>query len=90
MIKTRRKLEDIWHEVPVDYYQKGVASNFLQRSWHRGRLKATIGLLEDQQLNRNRNKALDVGCASGWFISEIARHFPGYKFLFGKMPTYIN
>lgn len=80
MIKTRRKLEDIWREVPVDYYQKGVASNFLQRSWHRGRLKATIGLLEDQQLNRNRNKVLDVGCASGWFISEIARHFPGYKF----------
>ncbi|MDP3998140.1 MAG: class I SAM-dependent methyltransferase [bacterium] len=75
-----KKLEKIWREVPVDYYQKGVAGNILQRLWHKGRLNAVLDFLESQGLEQSKKKILDVGCASGWFISEIANHYPKNNF----------
>src|SRR3989344_3527667 len=65
-----KSLEEIWHDVPPDYYQKGVKNNILQRQWHQGKLKATLSLAPSDP-----KKILDVGCASGWFLSEIARKY---------------
>ena len=58
-------------QVPVDYYQKGVERNFLQRMWHTNKLNTILALIEDTP-----KKVLDVGCASGWFLSNIAAKFP--------------
>lgn len=74
-----KNLEKIWQRVPVDYYQRSVAKNILQRIWHRGRINATLDFMKECQLKDN-SKILDVGCASGWFISEIAHHYPQHKF----------
>lgn len=58
-------------QVPIDYYQKGVRHNFFQKTWHTRKLTAVAGFIQN-----NPKKILDVGCASGWFLSQIARKFP--------------
>ncbi|MDO8657208.1 MAG: class I SAM-dependent methyltransferase [Candidatus Levybacteria bacterium] len=76
-----KKLEEIWREVPVDYYQKSVKNNILQRIWHKKRLELVIRLLnESSNINKDNTKILDVGCAGGWFISSIFSHFPKGKY----------
>lgn len=69
-----KKLEDIWHQVPQDYYQKGIEKNLLQRIWHRGKFNAIISLIDKEP-----NNILDVGCASGWFLYKIASRYPKAK-----------
>lgn len=69
---TPSDLEDIWHQVPPDYYQEGIAHNPLQRMWHTGKLQAVIELIRDISPKR----ILDVGSASGWFLSELAKQYP--------------
>jgi len=71
---TQEELHAIWHKVPVDYYQKGVKNNILQRLWHRGKLVAVASLV-----NENTKKILDVGCASGWFLHMLSKKFPNAK-----------
>jgi len=66
----------IWKKVPVDYYQKGIKSNVLQRMWHKHKIKTAKKLMN----NLTFNKCLDVGCASGYMISEIAKDFPKKEF----------
>lgn len=69
------KLEEkILNQVPPDYYQKGVKKNFLQRAWHGGKLKTVFELIEKEP-----KRVLDVGCASGWFLSEVKRKYPKSK-----------
>lgn len=58
-------------QVPPDYYQKGVRSNFLQKRWHTGKLKAVLN-----HIDFSPEKVLDVGCASGWFLSQIKEKYP--------------
>lgn len=65
---------EILHQVPTDYYQEGVKNNLLQRIWHKGKLKAVLNLIEDEPKN-----VLDVGSASGWFLSNIHRKYPKSK-----------
>ena len=67
-------LEEIWDQVPPDYYQRSVEANFLQRVWHTRRLKMAIKLMDGEK-NKPKN-VLDVGCASGWFLSELALRYP--------------
>lgn len=62
---------DIISQVPVDYYQKGIEENFLQRFWHTHKLSAVLSLMY-----KKPKKILDTGCASGWFISKISNKFP--------------
>lgn len=69
-----KSLEEIWHEVPPDYYQNGVKNNILQKIWHSGKLRATIGLAP-----KDPKTILDVGCASGWFLSEVAKVYKQSK-----------
>jgi len=61
----------IIEQVPVDYYQNGVEKNIFQKIWHTNKLKKI-------QLNitADPKKILDVGCASGWFLSNISRQYP--------------
>lgn len=70
-------LEYIWEQVPPDYYQKGIEKNFLQRLWHQRKLEAVSELIGDAR----PKSILDVGCASGWFLSQIARRFPKAKYI---------
>ena len=61
-------------QVPVTYYQDGVKSNFFQKTWHTRKFNTVINLVENYP-----KKILDVGCASGWFLSQIAKKFPKAK-----------
>lgn len=61
----------IIEQVPLDYYQKGTENNILQRLWHTNKLRAVLELIPQES-----SKILDVGCASGWFISKVSRKFP--------------
>ena len=67
-------LDEIIHQVPVDYYQNGVATNYFQRVWHTRKLAQVISAI--RKYSPKPKKILDVGTASGWFLSEIAKEFP--------------
>lgn len=64
----------IIEQVPPDYYQKGIANNLLQRMWHTQKLHAVFRLITVAPRN-----VLDVGCASGWFLSRLVERFPKAK-----------
>lgn len=69
-------LYKIWNQVPVTYYQKGVKGNLFQRLWHTHKIK-----LAERILSRLKfNSCLDVGCASGYMISQIASFFSNAKY----------
>ena len=70
-INFEKDEKEILKQVPPNYYQEGVKNNFLQRVWHRGKLKAVLSLVEN-----NPKNVLDVGCASGWFLFEIKKDYP--------------
>lgn len=70
-------LDEIIHQVPVDYYQNGVKNNYFQRMWHTRKLAQVVASI--QKYHSNPKKVLDVGVASGWFLSEIVRKFPQAK-----------
>lgn len=74
IIHSDKGLEEIWDQVPADYYQNGVARNVLQKIWHTKKLKTVIGLIKSS--NIKPKKILDVGSASGWFLSELALRYP--------------
>lgn len=69
-----KDLWEIWDQVPPDYYQNGIAKNILQKFWHTKKLKTVISLINSS--NIKPKKILDVGCASGWFLSKIAEKYP--------------
>ncbi|MEK7060896.1 MAG: methyltransferase domain-containing protein [Patescibacteria group bacterium] len=71
---SRLDLEEIWDQVPPDYYQNGIKRNFLQYFWHTRKLKSIIDIVDIEP-----NNILDVGCASGWFLSEISLVYPKAK-----------
>lgn len=73
---STKELDHILHQVPPDYYQKGILTNRLQRMWHMGKLHAVLDLIDSYK----PKKILDVGCAGGWFLSEISKRFPSAKF----------
>ncbi len=67
-------LEEIWHQVPPDYYQKGVKVSLFQRIWHTRKLQVVLQLIAKSHMVSK--KILDVGCASGWFLSQVALKYP--------------
>lgn len=69
-----KKVGDILHQVPVDYYQKGVSRNILQKIWHTNKLRNVASMI--RMSDRHPKRILDVGSASGWFLSELSKKFP--------------
>lgn len=74
----KKELKEIWHQVPPNYYQQGVSNNFLQRLWHLRKLRVVVELIKSSGIEPST--ILDVGCASGWFLSQLSRHFPKAKY----------
>lgn len=74
---SKAHLEKIWNQVPPDYYQKGVRKNLLQRIWHNKKLKMVANAISS--VKKNPKNILDVGCASGWFLSKLSTQFPKSK-----------
>lgn len=72
----KHKLYDIWNKVPVNYYQNGIRNNFFQWLWHTHK----ISLAKKTIKKLNFKNCLDVGCASGFMVSEISKFFPKAKY----------
>lgn len=70
-----KKLNEIWHQVPPDYYENGIASNILQRIWHNQKITTFKHLVDGQEFK----KILDVGCASGILTNKVWEIFPESK-----------
>lgn len=70
------KLYKIWSQVPVNYYQEGVKRNFLQHLWHAHKIRLARNIAEAIKFEN----CLDVGCASGYMVSEISKVFPHAKY----------
>lgn len=62
---------DIIEQVPPDYYQNGIKNNLLQRKWHMQKLVSVLAQFDDAP-----RSILDVGCASGWFLSCVKKVYP--------------
>lgn len=85
---TQKTLSNIWNQVPVNYYQTGIRKNIFQRIWH-GR---KISLAKQIIKGLNFSSCLDVGCASGYMISQIAQSNPDAQYfgvdVYGKAIQY--
>lgn len=66
--------DHVIEQVPVDYYQEGVKNNLLQRFWHKNKLEKVMAAISIAP-----QEILDVGCASGWFLSQLSHEFPKAK-----------
>ena len=54
-------------EVPPDYYETGLESNFWQRIWHTRRIKEVLKIIP-----ANKEKYLDLGCHGGFLTKKAA------------------
>lgn len=66
----------VWNQVPVTYYQQGVKRNLFQWLWHTHKINLAKRILSQFKFNN----CLDVGCASGYMVSQIANIFPTAKY----------
>lgn len=75
MIKSnhvpKKKLQQIWAQVPPNYYDLGIAKNPLQKLWHTHKLTQVVKLLPKES-----QRVLDVGCSSGVLTARIAQALP--------------
>lgn len=71
MAQTPTHDHSVIEQVPVDYYQNGIQKNILQKIWHTNKLKTIVSLIPLRP-----KTILDVGCASGWFLSQISKSYP--------------
>ncbi len=71
-----QSLYKIWSKVPVTYYQKGVRHNIFQSFWHTKKISLAKKIINQFKFGN----CLDVGCASGYMISEIAKSYPNVKY----------
>lgn len=69
-------LYKVWNQVPVTYYQKGVSYNLFQKLWHTKKISLAKKLLSQIKFKN----CLDVGCASGYMISEVSKEFPNAEY----------
>lgn len=68
----KHKLYSIWSAVPVTYYQSGVRKNLLKKIWHGIKITTAKKILKQEDFE----SLLDVGCASGYMLSQIQKTFP--------------
>ena len=62
-------LPKIWSQVPADYFSSGVKTNFLQRIWHGGKLKAVA----ESVGGKKANVLVEVGSADGSFVNSLSK-----------------
>lgn len=72
----KQDFHKILNLVPPDYYQNGVRKNPLQRYWHGTKINFALKLLN----NLVFKNCLDVGSASGYMISRVAKRYPDVRF----------
>ncbi len=72
---NKNGLEKIWRQVPVDYYEKGIAENLGQRYWHGQKFLIIKKLLAGFSPRR----ILDIGSNGGDLTAKIAGLFPKAK-----------
>lgn len=65
----KNELKKIWKQVPVDYYQKSVQNNLLQKFWHTRKINTFKNIAGASKFDR----VLDVGCASGYMTNAISQ-----------------
>lgn len=70
------QLYKVWNQVPVTYYQQGVKRNLFQYLWHNHKIRLAKRILTQLKFDN----CLDVGCASGYMISQIASIFSSAKY----------
>lgn len=70
------KLYNIWDQVPVTYYQAGVSGNLFQKTWHGLKIRLAKRTIREIGFEN----CLDVGCASGYMLSEIQKYMPQAKY----------
>lgn len=68
----RHHLYSTWNQVPVTYYQQGVKHDLFQKLWHKHKINSAQKIVN----NLTFKKCLDIGCASGYMISQIATLYP--------------
>lgn len=71
---SKKRLQQIWAQVPLDYYDQGIKKNILQKLWHTRKLAQVLKLLP-----KNSQAILDVGCSSGLLTAEIYKSVPTSK-----------
>ena len=77
MIQVKNhRLYSIWSQVPVTYYQQGIKYNIFQKLWHTHKINLAKKLLNQIKFD----SCLDVGCASGYMVSEITKSYPKAKY----------
>lgn len=72
----KHRLYNIFDQVPVTYYQKGTKSNLLQKIWHSKKIELAKKIINQAKFKN----CLDIGCASGYMISEISKLYPSSNF----------
>lgn len=70
----KKRLREIWAQVPPDYYDRGIQNNLLQKMWHTRKLTQILKLLPKN--TASNFKVLDVGCSSAMLTAEIAKALP--------------
>ena len=71
---TKHRLQQIWKQVPPNYYDQGIENNILQKLWHIKKLSQVLNLLP-----KNAKKVLDIGCSSGVLTAQVASALPKSK-----------
>lgn len=71
MAKT---LEEIWYQVPPDYYERGIKTNIFQFIWHNWKWKTMKKIL--LTINPAPSKILDIGSATGHITAKMTKLFP--------------
>lgn len=66
---SQKHLEQIWAQVPADYYDQGIQKNLLQKLWHTKKLAQITSLLP-----KRAKRVLDVGCSSAVLTAEVAKY----------------
>jgi len=71
------RLYKIWSKVPPNYYQHGIKNNFFQYLWHSQKIKLAKRIISSLHFKN----CLDIGCAGGYMISEIAKAYPQANYI---------
>ena len=69
---TKKRLKQILSQVPANYYEKGVRTNFLQKYWHTKKWHHLGEFLTGVE----STALLDIGCADGTTTRQLQKILP--------------